>query len=126
MMKRTKPPNKYSLKKIDQLNSEVKARKALCLRAGGTPRIFHEKGKRNDGEPYTIKRVICVGGTCECRKIDKMNNCGGKRGILEPHEHPIRRSKGAKVSLESSYMVLRECHQRLDGRQPKLQWIKGE
>ena len=60
---RNKPPNKYSLKKIGQLNGEVKARIALCKRAGGTPVISNELVKRNDKSIHIIQRVLCVGGT---------------------------------------------------------------
>ena len=49
--------NQYSLKRIAQLNGEVKARIDLCYRAGGTPIIHNEKVLRNDGTRHIIKRV---------------------------------------------------------------------
>jgi len=122
MIKRRKPLNKYSLKKIDQLNGEVKARIALCKRAGGAPVISNELVKRNDKSVHIIQRVRCVGGVCECGCGKPANQYNGS---LEPHETPRRStSKSIKVSLRYSKMVLRGCHQRLDGRQPKLEWLK--
>lgn len=109
-MKRSKPPNKYSLKKIQQLNDEFNIRIKLCLRAGGKPYRYIQKYQRNDGSIHDIRRVICTNGKCEC-------GCG-ERGILEPHEK-IRRSAGGSLSLRNSIMVLRKCHRRLDGRNPK-------
>jgi len=122
-LNRQKPPNKYSLKKIDSLNGEVKARIALCKRAGGAPVISNELVKRNDKSVHIIQRVRCVGGVCECGCRRPANQYNGS---LEPHETPRRRSQGAKVSLRQSIMVLRECHQRLDRRKVKLQWIPKE
>lgn len=112
-MKRTRP-NKYSLKKIEQLNEEASIRIALAKRAGGTPVEKLQKVKRNDGSIHTIRRIFCVGGVCEL--------CGkpAKRGeILEPHEL-IKRSAGGRVSLENSRMCHRTCH---PVSKPRLDWI---
>lgn len=114
MIKRSKPPNKYSLKKINQLNAEAPIRKQLAYRSHGKPIETIERYKRNDGKVYQIHRVRCIGGICEC-------GCK-RRGNLEPHEK-VRRSKGGILSLQNTIMILRECHRRLDGRSVKLKWI---
>lgn len=106
--------NKYSLKKIAQLNTEAPIRIALAKRAGGTPIVKIQTVKRNDGTIHKIKRVFCVGGVCEI--------CGkpSKRGeILEPHEL-IKRSAGGQVSLDNSRMCHRTCH---PVSKPQLNWI---
>ncbi len=113
-MKRCKTLNRYSVKKIHQINSEAPIRKKLAYRAHGTPIETIERYKRNDGKVYLIHRVRCINGICEC-------GCK-RRGNLEPHER-IRRSKGGLLSLQNTIMILRECHRRLDGRSVKLQWI---
>ena len=115
MIKRRKPLNKYSLKKIDSLNGEVKARIALCKRAGGLPITSIEIARRNDGTKHLIKRVKCMGGTCElCHQPARQGE------ILEPHELK-KRSAGGKVSLRNSKMCHRKCH---PVSKPRLEWIK--
>ena len=111
-LKRRKPPNTHSLKKIAELTAEAPIRRALAIRAHGEIREYFLVVKRND-VIYRIPRVVCVNGICEC-------GCG-QRGNLEPHENP-RRSQGNKVSMKS-IMVRRDCHNRLDGRNVRLRWI---
>lgn len=120
MIKRQKPPNKYSLKKIDEINAEAPIRIALCYRAGGRPLIYMQKYRRNDGKVYTIKRVRCVGGKCECGCKKPANAINGN---LEPHEQ-LTRGRGGKLSLRNTKMVLRECHRKLQNREPRLSWVK--
>ena len=57
-IERHKPPNKYSLKRIDKLNAEVPARIALCKRCGGTPRFYNQAVNHN-GTSFIIRRVVC-------------------------------------------------------------------
>lgn len=90
--------NKYSLKKIAQLNAEVPARIALANRCGGKP-IPRDVTVKHNGVSYTIRRIICVGGRCEI--------CGqpaGQGEVLEPHESP-KRSAGGVVSLRDSWTI---------------------
>lgn len=119
-IKRGKAPNKYSLKKIAQINGEVPARLALCKRAGGKPIIKKEIYRRNDGTRHKITRVFCIGGKCECGCKKPANNINGQ---LFPHEK-LWRGRGGKLSLVNSILILNSCHRRLQNREPKLKWIK--
>lgn len=98
-MKR-KPINRYSLKKIAELNAEAPIRVELCRRAHGYPETYLEevyiKGKR-----FNIMRVLCRNGICEI--------CHKEKPVLEPHEK-VRRSRGGKLSMENTLMVDRTCH----------------
>ena len=98
-MKRS-PINRYSIKKIAELQAEAPIRIELCKRAGGTP-ITKEMQIYRNGQRYPYTKVECHNGICEI--------CGGFGGILEPHENPPR-SKGGKVSLSDSKMIHRHCH----------------
>lgn len=119
MLKRHKPLNQYSPKKIKEMNAEIPERLKLIKRCGGIPHIYQRKVRCN-GKYEILTRVACMGGVCEC-------GCGKpanyRNGQLCPHEDPPR-SKGGKVSLSDSIMVLPSCHRRLQGREPKLEWIK--
>ena len=115
-LNRNKPPNRYSMRKIDALNAELPERIKLIERCGGTPYFYNEPVKRNDGGTYIIRRVLCIGGVCEicgqpCRNGEH----------LEPHENP-KRSQGGKVSLAQSLMCHRTCHMG-EHAQPELEWI---
>lgn len=119
---RNKTPNKYSLKQIDKLNAELPERIKLIRRCGGIPQFYDQPVKRNDGAMFIIRRVRCKGGTCECGCNRQANSF---LGDLHPHEK-VWRGRGGRVSLDNSLMVLNECHERLQGRSPQLEWIKGE
>jgi hypothetical protein len=115
MIKR-KYPNRYSLKRIENLNAELPVRLKLIERCGGTPR-FYDQTVYHNGTKHIIHRVYCVGGTCEmCGEPARFGE------ILEPHEDP-KRSAGGKVSLEHSKMSHRRCH-RKEHSKPQLEWIK--
>ena len=120
-MKRRQPIARYSLKKIQQLNDEHDIRVELCKRAEGKPYEWRQLVKRN-GETYTINRVICINGKCECSKVDPQGCDQQFSHILEPH-HLKRRSNGGEFTLDNIVMVRRQCHDRLDERKVKLQWI---
>lgn len=116
MLKRSRHPNQYSLKRIEALNAEVPVRLKLIKRCGGVPHHYTQV-VHNNGQRYVIKRVACIGGVCEiCHKPAIY----GER--LEPHENPPR-SKGTKVSLKYSKMCHRACH-RAQHSKPQLEWIK--
>lgn len=114
-MKTRKPLNRYSLSRIRRLNEEVPERIKLIARCGGLPRFYTQFIKRNDGSQHEIKRVVCIGGTCEL--------CGFHGDYLEPHEANTKRSAGGKVSLENSLMVHRSCHNG-EHPGPQLKWLK--
>lgn len=118
-MKRTRL-NKYSLKKIAEKQVEAPIRIELCKRAGGTPRTM-EVAIYRKGVKYTYTKVECVGGICECGLPDcpKRPSYGQR---LEPHEM-VHRSKGGKLSLSNTIMVLRTCHNKLQNNNPK--WSHG-
>ncbi len=118
-MKR-RPLNRYSEKRIAELQAETPIRIELCKRTGGTPTTREVQIYRN-GQRFTYTKVECIGGTCECGRHDcpKYPTYGQH---LEPHEK-LFRSHGGVVSLESSIMVLRACHRRLQGYEPK--WTMG-
>ena len=103
------PINRYSLKRIQQLNDEVPERIALCRRASGTPILrkvtIYRKGI---GHPVTI--VECTYGICEC-------GCGKLFPRIYPHEEPFK-SHGGKVSLKDSRMVSPEHHRKLQNNDP--------
>jgi hypothetical protein len=120
-MKRTRL-NQYSLKRIVSLNAETPIRIALCERAGGIP-VSRQVKVYHNGDKYSVTKVVCVGGKCECGQARCKIYANNANGQLEPHENPPR-SKGTKVSLEHSIMVLRACHRRLQGREPQLEWIR--
>jgi len=120
-IKQNKRPNKYSLKQIDKLNAELPVRVKLIRRCGGTP-IYYNQTVQHNGTSFIIRRVRCKGGTCECGCNRQANSF---LGDLHPHER-LWRGRGGKVSLENSIMVLNECHERLQNRSPKLEWIKEE
>jgi len=107
--------NRYSEKRIAELQAEAPIRIALCKRAEGTP-VTREVQIYRKGQRYTYTKVECMGGTCECG----LPNCpkyplSGQR--LEPHE-VVHRSLGGKLSLENSLMVLRNCHRILQNNEP--------
>lgn len=116
-LKRTKAPNHYSLKRIAELNAEAPIRRKLIVRCHGIPleyvEVTYHKGVR-----YTINRVVCIGGYCEC-------GCGrwaGNSQRLSPHEKHFR-SRGGKLSLENSLMVFDECHAKLQDNDVRLKWL---
>jgi len=109
--------NRYSLKKIAELNAEAPIRRALCYRAHGIPIETVEVVYRN-GTKHTINRVKCINGRCEC------GFCGGEFSpILHPHEKHSR-GRGGKLSMENSLMVSDSHHAVLQNNLPK--WSKGE
>ncbi len=113
-MKR-KPLNKYSKKKILEMQAEAPIRVELCKRAGGTSSVREVQIYRN-GQKYTYPKVECIGGICECG----LPNCPksppyGQR--LEPHEVK-HRSLGGKLSLANSIMIIRLCHRILQKNEP--------
>ena len=113
-MKRT-PINRFSIKRIAQLQAEAPVRIALCERAGGKP-VTREVQIYRKGQRHTYTRVDCVGGICECGLPDcpKTPRDGEN---LEPHEK-LQRSLGGILSLENTAMVLRCCHRILQNSEP--------
>ena len=109
-MKR-KPINRYSLKKIAELNAEVPIRYQLIARCQGIPHPYKEY-TYNNGKRYSINRVSCLGGYCECG----LPECGHRWAThdkpLHPHEK-LSRGQGGKLSMENSVMVMDECHAKL-------------
>jgi len=101
-LKRKTPLNRYSIKKIAELNAEAPIRLELCRRAHGIPKEHIQKYRRK-GVIHEIHRVICRNGICEC-------GCGQRYPVLEPHEK-VFRSHGGKLSLDNSILLSRECHQ---------------
>jgi len=117
-MKRTSI-NRYSEKKISQIQAESQVRIELCKRAGGTP-ITQESHLFRNGKKYPYTKVACVGGICECGLPDcPKHPQNGEH--LEPHEIK-QRSLGGVMSLENSRMVLRQCHRVLQHSEPM--WSK--
>lgn len=118
-IKRT-PINRYSLKKISEIQGEAPIRIKLCKRAGGIPATREVQIYRN-GQKYTHIKVECIGGVCECGLTDcpKYPSYGQH---LEPHEK-VFRSRGGKLSMSNSIMVLRRCHRILQKREPR--WSKA-
>lgn len=110
MLKRQKRLNKYSLKKIAELNAEAPIRRKLCYRAHGIP-VEHIEVVYRDGVKYTINRVRCINGQCEC-------GCGEFANLLHPHENRSR-ARGGKLSLENSIMVKTRHHDILQNNLPK-------
>jgi hypothetical protein len=92
--------NRYSVKKIEQLNAEATIRIELCRRAGGEP-ILHDEIVYRNHVRYVIKRVACRGGNCEI--------CHQPKECLEPHERTFRSHCGV-LSLTNSVMCCRACH----------------
>jgi hypothetical protein len=119
-LKQKRPPNKYSLKKINQINAEAPIRKSLARRAHGTAIEYIERYRRNDGKIFKIHRVRCVNGICEC-------GCNRPGRVLDPHEKHSR-GRGGLLTLLNTIMFRRDCHRsaKLDKRQVKLDWIKKE
>ena len=111
-MKRT-PINRFSEKKIAQLNEEAPIRIALCKRAGGTP-VTREVQIYRNGDKFTYTKVECHNGICEC-------GCGQRSYLLDPHEDK-NRSQGGKLSMGNTKMVTRSCHHRLQKSSPM--WSK--
>ena len=109
MLKR-KRINKYSLKKIDELNAEAPIRRELCRRAHGIPENYTEVVYQN-GNKYTINRVRCVLGKCEC-------GCNEYANLLHPHELHSR-GRGGRLSMENSLMVKDTHHAVLQNNLPK-------
>jgi len=111
--------NRYSEKRIAELQAEAPIRIELCKRAGGTP-ITREVQIYHSGQKFTYTKVECAGGKCECGLPDcpKIPRPGEH---LEPHELQ-QRSLGGKLSLENSRMVLRACHRKLQNDEPR--WSK--
>ena len=115
MIKRQKPPNKYSLKKIAQINAEAPIRVKLAYRAHGIPIEHVEVYRRNDGTRHTIRRVRCINGRCE--------KCGEFNHYLDYHEKHSR-GRGGVLSMENSIVICRKCHKILQNREPRLSWVK--
>lgn len=113
-MKRT-PINRYSEKKILEMQAEAPIRIALCKRARGTP-ITREVSIYRNGQKYTYTKVECSGGVCECGLLDCPKHPPYGQH-LEPHEI-IHRSLGGKLSLQNSRMILRGCHRKLQKNKP--------
>lgn len=111
-LKRKKPLNRMSLRKIIKLNDEVDVRIQLCKRAGGEPTVKTRNIKLNNGTEIELHTVECRNGRCE--------ECHTFNYHLEPHEDPPR-SKGGKVSMEQSTMLCRRCHNTKKG---KPMWSK--
>jgi len=109
-----KPINRYSLKKIEELNAEAPIRRSLCYRAHGIPLEYVEVVYRN-GVKYTINRVKCINGVCEC-------GCGENFPILKPHEKHSR-GRGGKLTMTNSIMVSDNHHAVLQNNLPK--WSKA-
>jgi hypothetical protein len=116
--------NRFSLKKIEQMNAEAPIRIELCKRAGGKP-VPREVIVYHSGERYTYTKVECFGGICECGDPDCPKFAGYRNGSLEPHEK-LTRGRGGTLSKENSIMVLRACHRRLQKREPQLKWIRPD
>ena len=114
-MKRS-PINRYSEKKIAEMQAEAPIRIELCKRAGGTP-VTREVQIYRNGEKYTYTKVECSGGICECGLPD-CPKFSLYYQHLEPHEL-VFRSHGGKLSLQNTRMVLRRCHQILQNNEPK-------
>lgn len=112
--KKPKHLNYYSLKRIEKINAEVPIRLKLIERCGGKPAHVN-RTVYNNGKPYTLKRVYCIGGRCEICKLPAGYE------VLEPHEQ-IRRSAGGKLSLMNSVMCHRECHRNQHSK-PQLKWL---
>ncbi len=107
--------NRYSEKRILELQVESPIRIALCKRAGGIP-ITREVQIYRNGQKFTYTKVECLGGICECG----LPNCPKHPLLgqhLEPHEVK-HRSLGGKLSLENTIMVLRGCHRILQRNEP--------
>ena len=109
-----KPINRYSLKKIEELNAEAPIRRALCYRAHGIP-VEHVEVVYRNGVKYTINRVRCINGVCQC-------GCGEFSPILSPHEKHSR-GRGGKLTLANSIMVSDNHHAVLQNNLPK--WSKA-
>jgi len=107
------PINRYSLKKIEELNAEAPIRRTLCCRAHGIPVETVEVVYRN-GTKHTINRVKCINGICQC-------GCSQCSPILHPHEKHSR-GRGGKLTLENSIMVSDNHHAVLQNNLPK--WSK--
>jgi len=105
-LKRRKPPNPMSIRKIIEINSQVDVRIELCKRAGGEPIVVTSYRKLGNHSDIELRTVQCHDGTCE--------ECGRFEN-LEPHEDPPR-SKGGKVSMEQTTMLCRRCHNTKKGR----------
>lgn len=99
-LKRGKPLNHKSLRKLRELNREVNDRLALCNRAGGLP-YMHTKPIRIRGKVYEQTVVTCYNGTCEI--------CGQFSDVLSPHEKRHRSLLG-KLSMANSVMCCNPCH----------------
>ena len=117
-MKR-KPLNRYSEKRIAELQAEAPIRIALCERAGGKA-ITREVQVYRNGQKHTYTKVECVGGICECGLPDcpKQPPYGQH---LEPHEK-LFKGQGGKLTMDNSIMVLRRCHRILQKNEPM--WSK--
>ncbi len=113
-MKR-KPLNRYSEKKILEMQAEAPIRIELCKRAGGTPSVREVQIYRN-GQKYTYPKVVCIGGTCEC-VLPRCPKSPPYGQHLEPHEKR-HRSLGGKLTLENTIMVIRNCHRILQKNEP--------
>lgn len=113
-LKRGKPLNHKSLKKLQEFNREVNDRLALCNRAGGLP-YMHTKPVKISGKVYEQTVVTCYNGTCEC-------GCGEFADVLEPHEKHSR-GRGGKLSLGNTIMVKWEHHKVLQKSEPM--WTKA-
>ena len=113
-MKRV-PLNRYSEKKILEMQEEAPIRVELCKRVGGRPLVREVQVYRN-GQKYTYPKVVCISGTCECGLPDcpKQPSYGQ---YLEPHER-LHRSLGGKLSLTNTIMVTRHCHRILQKNEP--------
>lgn len=124
LMKRTKRPNQYSLKKIAELNAEAPMRIKLADRAHGIPHETIQVVHHNSTK-HTIRRVTCINGQCECSKIDPEGCNYQFSHRLEPH-HLKKRSQGGLFTKKNIIMVRHACHERMGGSNVQLNWIKED
>ncbi len=110
-MKRT-PINRFSLKRIAEINAEAPIRVQLAIRAHGVP-VQRQVTVYHSGQAYYYTKVECLGGICE--------KCGKPAAGLEPHEK-VFRSQGGVLSLENTIMVHRHCHRVEQTNEPM--WSK--
>lgn len=100
-MKRTRL-NRYSEKKVDELNDQVNIRVRMCLLADGNPQQSMRRIRFNNGKEKVLWTVLCTDGICQ--------ECGKRVSFIEPHEDPLR-SRGGKVGKDSK-MICRSCHNK--------------
>jgi len=112
-LKRGKPLNRYSLKRVAELNAELPVREKLCHQADGVP-FYYDTVATVSGKHVLIKHLACLHGICQ--------KCGRRMPQVDPHEEPFR-SHGGKVSLKDSKMWCRDCQATRHGNP---MWSKKE